>query len=128
MRVFLGQIVMHAPDCLFRLQGAFASLHIPAVIIVKPVGYVRRLLNFINDAAFFQRMGICAIPVFDTADQAKLLAFPDTSLSVTKDAKNKDMAMKFLEYMACHSAEKRWGNARERFCRMRMKASRISCS
>ncbi|HNX62712.1 MAG TPA: extracellular solute-binding protein [Candidatus Limiplasma sp.] len=53
-------------------------------------------------------MGICAIPVFDTADQAKLLAFPDTSLSVTKDAKNKDMAMKFLEYMTSAEAGEIW--------------------
>ena len=53
-------------------------------------------------------MGICAIPVFDSADQAKLLAFPDTSLSVTKDAKNKDMAMKFLEYMTSAEAGEIW--------------------
>ena len=41
-------------------------------------------------------------------DQAKLLAFPDTSLSVTKDAKNKDMAMKFLEYMTSAEAGEIW--------------------
>lgn len=53
-------------------------------------------------------MGLCAIPVFDTADEAKLLAFPDTSLSVTKNAKNQDMALKFLEYVTSQEAGEIW--------------------
>ncbi|MDD3212504.1 MAG: extracellular solute-binding protein [Eubacteriales bacterium] len=53
-------------------------------------------------------MGLCAIPVFENAADAKLLAFPDTSLSIANGAKNQEMALKFLEYMTSQEAGEIW--------------------
>ena len=46
--------------------------------------------------------------MFDDAENNKILAFPDTSMSITKDAKNADMALKFLEYMTSAEAGEIW--------------------
>ena len=65
-------------------------------------------LSTIRTANPDANIGLAAIPVFDDAENNKILAFPDTSMSITKDAKNADMALKFLEYMTSAEAGEIW--------------------
>ena len=65
-------------------------------------------LSAIRSANKDANIGICAIPVTDNADDAKLLAFPDTSMSVMKDSKHVDWALKFLDYMTSQEAGTIW--------------------
>ena len=65
-------------------------------------------LSAIRSANKDANIGICAIPVTDNADDAKLLAFPDTSMSVMKDSKHVDWALKFMDYMTTQEAGTIW--------------------
>ncbi len=65
-------------------------------------------LSAIRAANADANIGICAIPVTENADDAKLLAFPDTSISVMKDSKHLDWALKFLDYMTSQEAGTIW--------------------
>ena len=49
-----------------------------------------------------------AFPISDNPDDAKLLCFPDTSMSICADSENIDAAKDFLAYMASEEAGTIW--------------------
>ncbi|KHL92325.1 hypothetical protein QW71_29880 [Paenibacillus sp. IHB B 3415] len=53
-------------------------------------------------------IGLMAFPVSEDPKDAKLLVFPDTSLSVAKDSKHTAEAKKFLEFMTTETAGTIW--------------------
>jgi raffinose/stachyose/melibiose transport system substrate-binding protein len=53
-------------------------------------------------------IGLMAFPISENPDDAKLLVFPDTSLSISKDSKNIEAAKKFLAYMTSQEAGTIW--------------------
>ncbi|MBW4079837.1 ABC transporter substrate-binding protein [Paenibacillus sp. S150] len=53
-------------------------------------------------------IGLMAFPVSENPEDAKLLVFPDTSLSVAKDSKHTAEAKKFLEFMTTETAGTIW--------------------
>ncbi len=53
-------------------------------------------------------IGLMAFPISDNAEDAKLLAFPDSAMSIAKDSKNAEMALAFLEYMTSAEAGEIW--------------------
>lgn len=53
-------------------------------------------------------IGLMAFPVSEDPKDAKLLVFPDTSLSVAKDSKHTAEAKKFLEFMTTETAGAIW--------------------
>ncbi|MFC4306802.1 ABC transporter substrate-binding protein [Cohnella boryungensis] len=53
-------------------------------------------------------IGLMAFPISENPDDSKLLVFPDTSLSISKDSKNIEAAKKFLAYMASQEAGTIW--------------------
>jgi ABC-type glycerol-3-phosphate transport system substrate-binding protein len=53
-------------------------------------------------------IGLMAFPISDNEKDAKLLCFPDTSLSICAQSKNVDMAKEFLAYVASQEAGQIW--------------------
>ncbi|MFC4598192.1 ABC transporter substrate-binding protein [Cohnella hongkongensis] len=53
-------------------------------------------------------LGLMAFPISENPDDSKLLVFPDTSLSISKDSKNIEAAKKFLAFMTTQEAGTIW--------------------
>lgn len=53
-------------------------------------------------------IGLMAFPISDNAEDGKLLAFPDTSLSICSDSENVEEAKNFLAYVASEEAGVIW--------------------
>lgn len=65
-------------------------------------------LSAVRQANPDANIGIMAFPISDSEDDAYLLAFPDTSLSICKDSKNIDVCKEFLSYVASEDAGAIW--------------------
>lgn len=65
-------------------------------------------LSGIRDVNPDANIGLEAFPISDNEQDAKLLCFPDTSLSICADSKNIDAAKEFLAYVASEDAGKIW--------------------
>lgn len=65
-------------------------------------------LSGIRDVNPDANIGLMAFPISDNEQDAKLLCFPDTSLSICADSKNIDAAKDFLAYVASADAGKIW--------------------
>lgn len=65
-------------------------------------------LSGIRDVNPDANIGLMAFPISDNAEDAKLLCFPDTSMSICADSENIDAAKDFLAYMASEEAGTIW--------------------
>lgn len=65
-------------------------------------------LSGIRDVNPDANIGLMAFPVSDNPDDAKLLCFPDTSMSICADSENIDAAKDFLAYMTSEEAGTIW--------------------
>ncbi|SHO51771.1 ABC transporter substrate-binding protein [Anaerocolumna xylanovorans] len=65
-------------------------------------------LSGIRDVKQDANIGLMAFPISDNEKDAKLLCFPDTSLSICAGSKNADVAKEFLAYVASADAGKIW--------------------
>ena len=65
-------------------------------------------LSGIRDVNPDANIGLMAFPISDNPDDAKLLCFPDTSMSICADSENIDAAKDFLAYMASEEAGTIW--------------------
>lgn len=65
-------------------------------------------LSSIRDVNAEANIGLMAFPVSDNKEDAKLLCFPDTSLSICADSANIETAKDFLAYVASEEAGAIW--------------------
>lgn len=65
-------------------------------------------LSSIRDVNAEANIGLMAFPISNNKDDAKLLCFPDTSLSICAASKNPDAAKDFLAYVASEEAGAIW--------------------
>lgn len=65
-------------------------------------------LSGIRDVNADANIGLMAFPISDNAEDAKMLCFPDTSMSICADSENIDVAKDFLAYMASEEAGTIW--------------------
>lgn len=65
-------------------------------------------LSGIRDVNPDANIGLEAFPISENEQDAKLLCFPDTSLSICADSQNIDAAKEFLAYVASEDAGKIW--------------------
>jgi len=56
-------------------------------------------------------IGLMAFPISENPEDAKLLVFPDTALSIGKDTKHLAEAKKFLEFMSSQTAGTIWSES-----------------
>lgn len=65
-------------------------------------------LSGIRDVKEDANIGLMAFPISDKAEDAKLLCFPDTALSICKESDNTEAAKEFLAYVTSEEAGKIW--------------------
>lgn len=65
-------------------------------------------LSSIRDVNAEANIGLMAFPISNNKDDAKLLCFPDTSLSICADSANIETAKDFLAYVASEEAGAIW--------------------
>ncbi len=65
-------------------------------------------LSGIRDVNPDANIGLSAFPISDNEQDAKLLCFPDTALSICANSDNIDTAKEFLAYVASEEAGKIW--------------------
>ncbi len=65
-------------------------------------------LSSIREVGPDANIGLMAFPVSDNPDDAKLLCFPDTALSICADSDNIDEAKDFLAYVSSEEAGQIW--------------------